>query len=129
MDSFEKINEKVLPAKEELYSLLNDENKTDENYNHAKNVLKVFNLKNMGEYHTLYLKSDAVLLTDVFQQFRKMCLKYYKLDPCHYFSSPGLSWGAILKMTNIKFEFITDIDMLQFIEKGKRCGLSYISHR
>ena len=83
----------------------------------------------MGEYHDLYLASDILLLADVFENFRKTCLKYYKLDPCHYFTSPGLSWDAMLKMTNIKLELMTDIDMFQFIEKGLRGGISYIANR
>ena len=83
----------------------------------------------MGEYHDLYLKSDILLLADVFENFRRTCLEYYKLDPCHYFTSPGLSWDAMLKMTNIKLELMTDIDMFQFIEKGMRGGVSYIAHR
>ena len=83
----------------------------------------------MGEYHNLYLESDILLLADVFENFRKTCLQYYKLDPCHYFTSPGLSWDAMLKMTNIKLELMTDIDMFQFIEKGMRAGISYISNR
>ena len=58
-----------------------------------------------------------------------MCLEYYKLDPCHYFTSPGLSWEAMLKMTEIKLELMTDIDMFQFIEKGLRGGISYIANR
>ena len=83
----------------------------------------------MGQYHDLYLKSDILLLADVFENFRKTCLQYYKLDPCHYFTSPGLSWDAMLKMTNIKLELMTDVDMFQFIEKGMRGGVSYIAHR
>ena len=93
----------------------------------------------MGEYHDLYLGSDVLLLADVFESFRKTCLQYYKLDPCHYFTSPGLSWDAMLKMTKIElelmtdidmFQFIeTDIDMFQFIEKGMRGGVSYIPNR
>ena len=83
----------------------------------------------MGEYHDLYLQSDVLLLSDVFENFRKTCLEYYKLDPCHYFTSPGLSWDAILRMTNIKLELMTDIDMFQFIEKGLRGGISYIANR
>ena len=127
MDSFDRFSEK-LPPKEEFYSILNDEHVTDEDYKHAQNVWNTFNLKNMGEYHDLYLKSDILLLADVFENFRKTCLEYYKLDPCH-FTSPGLSWDAMLKMTNIKFELMTDVDMFQFIEKGMRGGISYITNR
>ena len=128
MDSFDKFDEK-LPAKEEFYSILNNEHISDEDYKHAKNVWNTFSLKNMGEYHDLYLKSDILLLADVFENFRKTCLEYYKLNPCHYFSSPGLSWDAMLKMTKIKLELMTDIDMFQFIEKGLRGGISYIANR
>ena len=128
MDSFDKFNCQ-LPTKEDFYSILNDEHISDEDYNHAKNVWNTFNLKTMGEYHDLYLKSDILLLADVLENFRKTCLQYYKLDPCHYFTSPGLSWDAMLKMTDIKLELMTDIDMFQFIEKGMRGGISYIANR
>ena len=129
MDSFEKFNETNLPTKEDFYSILNDENISDEDYEHAQNVWNTFSLKNIGQYHDLYLKSDVLLLADVFENFRKTCLEYYKLDPCHYFTSPGLSWDAMLKMTDIKLELMTDIDMFQFIEKGMRGGISYIANR
>ena len=128
MDSFKKFNS-PLPKKEDFYSLLNEKNISDEDYQHVQNVWNKFNLKNMGDYHDLYLKSDILLLVDVFENFRKTCLEYYKLDPCHYFTSPGLSWDAMLKMTDIKLELITDIDMFQFIEKGMRGGISYIANR
>ena len=128
MDSFDKFNCQ-LPTKEDFYSILNDEHISDEDYNHAKDVWNTFNLKTMGEYHDLYLKSDILLLSDVFENFRKTCMQYYKLDPCHYFTSPGLSWDAMLKMTDIKLELMTDIDMFQFIEKGMRGGISYIANR
>ena len=129
MDSFKKFEDTVLPTKDQFYSLLNDEHISDEDYQHAKNVWKMFFMKNMGEYHDLYLQSDILLLADVFENFRKTCLEYYKLDPCHYFTSPGLSWDAMLKMTDIKLELMTDIDMFQFIEKGLRGGISYIANR
>ena len=128
MDSFEKFNEK-LPPKEDFYSIMNNEHITNKDYKHAQTVWKTFKLKTMGEYHDLYLKSDILLLADVFENFRKTCLEYYKLDPCHYFTSPGLSWDAMLKMTDIKLELMIDIDMFQFIEKGMRGGISYIANR
>ena len=118
-----------LPTKDQFYSVLNDQDITNDEYNHARKVWKTFNIKTMGEYHDLYLKSDVLLLADVFKNFRKTCMQYYKLDPCHYFTSPGLSWDAILKMTNIKLELMTDVDMFQFIEKGMRGGVSYITNR
>ena len=129
MDSFEKFNDSKLPSKEEFYSRLNDEHISDEDFTHAKKVWETFKMKDMGYYHDLYLNSDILLLADVFENFRKTCLEYYKLDPCHYFTSPGLSWDAMLKMTGIKLELMTDIDMFQFIEKGLRGGTSYIANR
>ena len=129
MDSFEKFNQKELPTKEDFYSILNDQHISDEDYQHAKKVWNVFKCKNMGQYHDLYLGSDVLLLADVFESFRRTCLQYYKLDPCHYFTSPGLSWDAMLKMTKVELELMTDIDMYQFIEKGMQGGISYISHR
>ena len=128
MDSFKKFKSQ-LPKKEDFYSILNEKDISNEDYQRVQNVWNTFNLKNMGDYHDLYLKSDILLLVDVFENFRKTCLEYYKLDPCHYFTSPGLSWDAMLKMTDIKLELITDIDMFQFIEKGMRGGISYIANR
>ena len=85
-------------------------------------------MKNMGDYHD-YFKKDVLLLVDVFEKFIKTCLKYYELDPCHYFSSPELSWDAMLKMTDVKLEKISDIDKYLFIEKGSREGISCIAKR
>ena len=129
MDSFEKFDQMELPTKEQFYSTLNDQHITNDEYNHVRKVWKAFNIKTMGEYHDLYLKSDVFLLAGVFESFRKTCLQYYKLDPCHYFTSPGLSWNAMLKMINIKLELMTDVDMFQLIEKGMRGGVSYIANR
>ena len=86
-----------------------------------------FKMKNMGDYHDHYLKKDVLLLADVFEKFIDTCLKYYGLDPCHYFSAPGLSWDAMLKMNGVKLEKISDIDQYLFIEKGTRGGISYIA--
>ena len=129
MDSFSKFNDTELPQREDFYSLLTGENISEDDYKHAKDVWNTFNLKNMGEYHDLYLKTDILLLTDVFENFRKTCLTYYKLDPLHYITSPGLAWDAMLKMTKINLELITDTDMQLFIERGMRGGISYIAHR
>ena len=129
MDSFEKFNQTELPNKDQFYSILNDQHITDDEYDHANKVWKTFKIKTMGEYHDLHLVSDVLLLTDVFENFRKTCMQYYKLGPCHYFTSQGLSWDAMLKMTNIKLKLMTDIDMFQFIEKGMRGGVSYIANR
>ena len=86
-------------------------------------------MKNMGDYHDHYLKKDVLLLADVFEKFIDTCLKFYGLDPCHYFSSPGLSWDAMLKTTGVKLEKISDIDKYLLIEKGLRGGISYIAKR
>ena len=129
MDSFSKFSDKKLPQKEDFYSLLNAEDISDDDYQHAKDVWKTFNISNMGEYHDLYLKTDVLLLADVFENFRVACLENYKLDPAHYITTPGLAWDAMLKMTSINLELINDIDMHLFIEKGKRGGISYIANR
>ena len=102
---------------------------SDEEYKHAQNVWKSFNLKNMGHYLDFSLLSDILLLADVFENFRKTCLQYYKLDPVQYFTSPGLSWDAMLKMTDIQLELMSDVDMYQFVEKGMKGGISYIANR
>ena len=83
----------------------------------------------MGDYYNHYLKKDVLLLADVFEKFINTCLKHYGLDPCHYFSSPGLSWDKMLKMTGVKLEKIPDIDKYLLIEKGLRGGISYIAKR
>ena len=92
MDDWEKFNETTLPEKEEFYSNLNMEDITDADYMHAKRVCKVFEIKNLGEYHDLHLKGDTSLLADVFKNFRKMCLKIHHLDSARFLSAPGLAW-------------------------------------
>ena len=100
MDDWEKFNETKLPEKEEFYSNLNLEDITDADYMHAKRVCNYFEIKKLGEYHDLYLESDVSLLADVFENFRKMCLKIYQLDPAKFLSAPGLAWQAALKKTS-----------------------------
>ena len=86
-------------------------------------------MKNVSDYHEHYLKKDVLLLADVFQKFIDTCMKFYGLDPCHYFSSPELSWDEMLKVTEIELEKISDIEKCLFIEKGLRARISYIAKR
>ena len=127
MNSFKKFKEIKLPDKSKFFSSLKDCSINEKDYQRAVNSWKVFEIKTLGEYHDLYLKTDVSLLCDVFEKFIKTYLEYYSLDPSHYFSSPGLSWDAMLKMTKIRLQKIDDIDMHLFIEKGMRGGISYIS--
>ena len=123
IDSFKKFSEDKLPERCEFFSSLKDECISEKDYQRAKTIWNTFKIKTLGDYHDLYLKTDVLLLVDVFEKFIKACLNYYGLDPCHYFSSPGLSWDALLKMTGIELELISDIDMHLFIEKGMRGGI------
>ena len=127
--SIHKLKETKLPPKEAFYSLLYNEEISDEDYQHAHNVWNTFNCQTLQDYHDLYLKSDVLLLADVFENFRKTCLKYYKLDPCHYYTAPGLAWDACLKLTKQEVQLLTDYDMLRMFEKGIRGGISHISKR
>ena len=95
----------------------------------CEEIQDTFDMKNMGDYHDYYLRKDVLLLTDAFEKFVDMCLKFYRLDPCHQFSSPGLSWNAMLKMAGVNFKKISDIDKYLFVEKGLRGGISYIAKR
>jgi hypothetical protein len=130
MKSVEKFDETELPPIEMFYSQLSESNISKEDYQHAQNVWRTFNIKNLGEYHDLYLKTDVLLLSDVFEAFRNVMMKNYKLDPASgYFTLPNFAWDAMLKKTGVVLEQLTDIDMYQFCEQGIRGGISMISHR
>ena len=105
------------------------ENVEDIDYRHGNNVFNKFKLNNLGEYHDLYVQSDTLLLVDVFENFRDMCLKEYELDTAHFLSLPGLAWQACLKKTNKKLELLTDYDMLLMVEEGIRGGICHSIHR
>ena len=92
MDSWERSGERSLPDKKAFYSSLNMEDITDVDHRHAKSVLKKLNNKNLGDYHDLYIQSDALLLADVFENFRNKCIEIYELDPAHFLSAHGLAW-------------------------------------
>ena len=129
VSSIDKLKETKLPSKDEFYSELNDEEISEEGYQHAINVWNSFNCQTLQGYHDHYLKSDILLLADVFENFRKTCLKHYKLDPCHYYTAPGLAWDACLKETKQDLEILKDYGMLMMFERGIRGGISHISKR
>ena len=117
-----------MESKKDFHSNLNMENIDDIDFRHG-NVFKRFKLKNLGEYHDLYIQSDTLLLADGFENFRNMHLKVYELDPAHFLSLPGLAWQACLKKTSIELELLTDYDMLLMVEEGIRGGICHSIHR
>ena len=129
VNSFKRFNEIELSSKGKFFSSLKGPEVSEEDYEHAKNVWNTFGIKAWGEYHDRYLKTDVLLLCDVFEKFIGACLNYYGLDPCHYFSVPGLGWNAMLKMTGVELKLIDDIEMYLFIEKVMRGAISYIAKR
>ena len=127
MDQWKKFETK-LPKTEQIYSNLNLENIIDADYMHAKRICKDFEIKKLAEYHDLYLKSDVLLLTDVFENFRIICLKIHKLDLIRFISAPGLAWQVALKKTKVKLELLTVIDMLLMVENRIRGGICHAIH-
>ena len=118
MDGLEKFSKTSLTDKEAFYSSLNMEDITNVDHRHAERVFKSLNNKNLGDYHDLYVQSDTLLLANVFENFRNMCIKAYELDPGHFLSSPGLARQTCLKKTGVKLELLTDDDMLLMVENG-----------
>lgn len=129
IDDMDKLNETSLPSKDKFYSQLNESDIPDEDYEFAKKVWEQFEIKTLGEYSDLYMKTDIMLLADIFENFRSTCIDNFKLDPGHYFTAPGLSWDAMLKHTKVEIDLLTDVDMLMFIERGIRGGISQCSKR
>ena len=129
MDSIEKLKDPTPPPQQAFYSKLSGKGINNYNYNHVLNVWETFKMKSLKEYHEVYNITDVLLLADVFENFRDICLKNYGLDPVYYYTAPGLAWDAMLKMTKINLELLSDIDMLLMIEKGIRGGISIISNR
>ena len=129
MNSPEKLKETKLPSREAFYSRLNGVGISDKDYTHAREVWKTFEMKNLEDYHNLYYQVDVLLLANIFENFRDICIKNYNLDPAHYYTAPGLAWDAALKATKVELELLTDMDMLLMVEKGIRGGVSMISNR
>ena len=134
MDSWKKFEETGLPPKDAFYNRINVKGISDQDYEHAQQVWNT--MGTLGCYHDTYLKTDLMLLADVFETFRNTCLKNYKLDPAHFYTAPGLAWQALLKTASeycedekrrkeckvspdeFRLELFTDIDMLLMVEKG-----------
>ncbi|XP_048482323.1 uncharacterized protein LOC125489689 [Plutella xylostella] len=129
MTSFDSLKTPSLPSIDHFYSSLTGNTITSEDYTHAQNVWDHFNCRNMGDYSDLYLKTDVLLLSDVFENFRNVCIKTYDLDPAHYYTAPGLSWDAMLKCTGVELELLTEFDKIAFIKSGIRGGVSQCCNR
>ncbi|XP_077279082.1 uncharacterized protein LOC143906713 [Temnothorax americanus] len=119
VDSVDKLRETEFPPREVFYRSLTDETR----------VWRRFRVRDLGEYSDLYLKTDVLLLADIFEHFRDKCSESYGLDPAHYYTLPGYTWDVMLRYTGVRFELLTDIDMLLFVESGIRGGLSQCSLR
>ena len=128
IDSMKRFDEISLPSKEHFFNMLYDKHVSEE-YTYARRVWETLKCNTMKDYHNHYLITDILLLADEFENFRKMSLETYGLDPIHYYSLPGLSWEAMLKYTGVELELITDPDMHLMVEKSMRGDISNICHR
>ena len=99
-------------------------NISEDDYQHVQKVWKEFGIRNLGDYHDLYLRTDIILSVKVFEAFRNTCLEHYKLDPAHFYMSPGLAWKACLRKTLVRLELLTNPDILLMFERGIRGGIT-----
>ena len=129
IDSWKKFHETSIPPKETYYSKLNKEDISDADYAHAQKVWDVFEIKNQGKNHDLYVLSYTLLLADLFENFRDKCTEIYELDPAHFLSTSGLAWQACLKKTGVNLELLTDIDMVLMVGEGIRGGICQAIYR
>ncbi|EFN79648.1 hypothetical protein EAI_05828, partial [Harpegnathos saltator] len=121
VDCIAKLQDQYLPPRESLYSSLTGDRVSESDYTYAVNVWERFSIQTLSEYSDLYLKTDVLLLTGIFENFcdkRNSCIKSYGLDPTYYYTLPGFTWDAMLKYTKINFKLLTNIDMVMFIERG-----------
>ena len=129
MDTWVRFAEPKLPPKETFYSKLSDAHISDDDYAHAQKVWEAFGCETLGDYSDLYCRTDVLLLADVFETFRRTCQEQHGLDPAQYYTSPGLSWDALLKKSGVELELLIDYDQHLFIEKGMRGRQAQAPHR
>ena len=129
MDDTVKLNQEGLPEIASFYSQLSQKSISPEDHTHAQNVYTKMNCKTFQDYHLLYLTCDVLLLADVFGNFKKTCYTDYPLDPANYISAPSLAWDAMLLMTGIVLDLITDPDILDLVERQKRGGLCFVGSK
>ena len=128
MDDWNRFKETVLPPRA-FYSKLNMSGVSNQDYEHVQRVWSEFGIKDLGEYHDLYLRTDVILVANVFEAFRKVFLDNYGLNPAHFYTAPGLAWKACLKKTRIRLELLLDPDMLLMFERGIKGGITQSVHR
>ena len=126
---FEVFSRTSLPSQDCFYNKLNEEGITDKDYARAQKTWDDLNCSTFLDYMETYVLTDALLLCDVFENFRNLCERYYKLDPCHYLSLPAFGMDAMLKMTGVELELFTDMDMYLFMEQSLRGGITTTNHR
>ena len=129
MTSLDRFKDTELPPIESFYSSLNMSGVRESDYQHAQGVWNEFGVHNIGDYHDLYLRTDVLLLANIFEAFRDTCLRHYSLDPAHFYMVPGLAWKSCLKKTVVRLELLTDPDMLLMFERGIRGGITQAVHR
>ena len=129
MDDWNRFKEIALPPKEAFYSKLSMSGVSHQDYEHSRRVWSKFGINNLGEYHDLYLRMDVILLANVFEAFRKVCLDNYGLDQAHFYTAPGLAWKACLKKPKIRLELLLDPDMLLMFKRGIRGEITQPIHR
>lgn len=129
MTGWESYLEKSLPPMDVFYNSMTNDHISSDDYKHAELIWSQFKINNLGEYTDLYLKTDVMLLTDIFQNFRKTCKLYYQLDPAFYVTAPSLSFDAMLLKTGVKLELIDNLEIIRMIQNGIRGGICMCSHR
>ena len=129
MNSFDRFDETSLPSQGASFNKLSGSTCSDTDYTHAAQVWDAFGCETIADYHRIYLQLDVLLLADFFEKFRRTCLKFYKLDPQHYYTTPGLAWDAALRMSHVDLQLITDENMYNFIVNSISGGISMISTR